>query len=215
MTKFLYLLLLVFVTITPQKSFALEEESYEITYDELVEKIKSKQKNYTQKRSITAWDQIAIYPSFGIIQTVTQVDTEGRDDYFQKGLQIAIGMELFSPYWFSETAFRNFGITKSKNYELSLKELDFKVGHKNLLSDAIEFRISTGVSTRHFRLTNEVTGFHEESKNPALITSAGLFSNTQNSPILLGLEANYRSLLVSSPIDKGSLGLNFIFMGYF
>lgn len=206
---------LFFVTIIPLQLKAFEEETVEVTYDELVEKIRSKQRNYTQKRAVTAWDQVAIYPSFAFIQTMTQVSADSKEDYFQKGLQIGIGMELFTPYWFSEAAYRNFGITKSKSYELSLKELDFKVGHKNLLSENIEFRISLGVSTRQFRLTNEETGFHNEEKNPALISSVGLFTNSPNSPVMLGAELNYRSLLVSSQTDKGSLGLNFIFMGYF
>lgn len=215
MTKYIIVLLYVTIIFFQSKSYSLEEETYEVTYDELVEKIHSKQKNLAYKHSASSWDQVAIYPSFGIIQAITQVQGDNHDDYFQKGLQIGIGMELFSPNWFSETTFRNFGITKSKNSELSLKELDFKLGHKSKLNHIIELRLSTGVSTRHFRLTNEETGFHSESKNPALITALGLFTNTEESPLLLGLEANYRSLLVSSSIDKGSLGLNFIFMGYF
>lgn len=215
MTKNFIFALLFFVTIIPMTLKASEEETVEVTYDELIEKIRSKQRNYTQKRAATAWDQVAIYPSFAFIQTMTQVRTDSKEDYFQKGLQIAIGMELFTPYWFSEAAYRNFGVTKSKAHELSLKELDFKVGHKNLLSDYMEFRASLGVSTRQFRLTNEETGLHSEEKNPALISAVGLFTNTQNSPVMLGAELNYRSLLVSSQTDKGSLGLNFVFMGYF
>ncbi|MCK6599473.1 MAG: hypothetical protein L6Q37_13995 [Bdellovibrionaceae bacterium] len=192
-----------------------KEETYELTYDQLLERIKNKQKKIVQTTAPTAWDQINIYPSFAFIQTMTQVQNTSHSSYFQKGLQIGIGMELFSSNWFSETAYRNFGITKNQADELYLKELDFKVGYKNLLGNALEFRLSSGVSTRNFRLSNEETGFHFESKNPALLLSCGIFSNTHQSPLLLGLEANVRNVLIANEIDKGSFGLNFIFMGYF
>ena len=124
-------------------------------------------------------------------------------------------MDLFSDSWYSETAFRNFGSSKSNTKELFLNELDFKVGHKNNLSAAVEYRLALGVSTRTIRLSDEINGIHIESKNPALISSMGILSSLPNSPLLLGLEFNYRSLLVANEFDKGSMGLNFIFMGYF
>ncbi len=207
--------IVLFLTLLPPKGNSSEDDPYEITYDQLIDKIRSRQKNYTQKRALTAWDQVSIYPSFSFIQSMIQINSIEKQNYFQNGMQIGIGMELFSTSWFAETTYRNFGVTKSNSYELTLKELDFKVGYKNLITNSIDFRASVGVSTRHFRLTNEEIGFHDESKNPALISALGMFSHIQDAPLILGLEANYRSLLVSSLSDKGSLGLDLIIMGYF
>lgn len=190
-------------------------ETEEYSYEELLDKIKTKQKRYTKKTASTPWDQIYLYPSFAVIQSYTKISSNIAPNFYHSGLQISLAMDLFSEHWFSETAFRNFGASKNDSKELFLKELDFKVGHKSYLSAAIEYRLSLGVSTRTIRLSDETAGYHQESKNPALITSMAILSTLPNSPLLLGLEFNYRSLLVANEFDKGSMGLNFIFMGYF
>lgn len=199
-----------------------EEEQQEFSYDELVQKIKSKQKGIVSNKIQTPWEQVKIYPSFGFIQTMSNVkipETEsilgGKETFFQRGLQISIGIELFSPYWYSETSYRNFGVTQTKDYEISLKELDFKIGHKNYFYNEFEYRLGLGVSTRNFRLTSERLGIHNENKNPAMITSFGILKQLSPSHVLVGLEADARTLLVPSDVDKGSFGLNFIMMGYF
>lgn len=206
--------ILLFLCISkPLTTLAAETEEY--SYEELLDKIKTKQKKYVKKTAATPWDQIYIYPSFALIQAYTKMASDVSPDFYHSGLQISLGMDLFSEHWYSETAFRNFGSSKTDTKELYLKELDFKIGHKNFISEAVEYRISLGVSTRTIRLSDDVAGFYQESKNPALISGIGLLSSLPNSPLLLGLEFNYRSLLVANEFDKGSMGLNFIFMGYF
>lgn len=212
--SFLFFSILLFL-LTSQSALSQSQETEEYSYEELLDKIKTKQKKYIRKTAGTPWDQIYIYPSFAIIQAYTKIASDLSPSFYHSGLQISLGMDLFSEHWFSETAFRNFGASKSESKELFLKELDFKIGHKNYLSDSVEYRFALGVSTRTIRLSDEATGFHQESKNPALISSIGLLSTLPNSPLLLGLEFNYRSLLVANEFDKGSFGLNFIFMGYF
>lgn len=213
-TSFLLLPILLLLT-TFQNAFAQTYETEEYSYEELLDKIKTKQKKYVKKAQATPWDQIYIYPSFAIIQSYTKISNNLAPNFYHSGLQISLGMDLFSEHWFSETAFRNFGASKTESKELFLKELDFKIGHKNYISESVEYRISLGVSTRTIRLSDEFMGIHHESKNPALISAIGLLSSLPSSPLLLGLELNYRSLLVASDFDKGSIGLNFIFMGYF
>ncbi len=205
--------ILLFLSISMQ-AFSQAVETEEYSYEELLDKIKTKQKKYVKKTAATPWDQIYLYPSFALIQSYTKIAGDVAPDFYHSGLQISLGMDLFSEHWYSETAFRNFGASKTDNKELFLKELDFKIGHKNYIAGTVEYRLSLGVSTRTIRLSDDV-GFHQESKNPALITGMGLLSALPNSPLLLGLEFNYRSLLVSNEFDKGSMGLNFIFMGYF
>lgn len=200
---------------TVQQTWAQTYETEEYSYEELLDKIKTKQKKYIKKTAGTPWDQIYIYPAFAVIQAYTKMADGLSPNFYHSGLQISLGMDLFSEHWFSETAFRNFGASKVESKELFLKELDFKIGHKNYITETVEYRLSFGVSTRSIRLSDELTGFHQESKNPALISSIGLLSSLPNSPLLLGLEFNYRSLLVANEFDKGSMGLNFIFMGYF
>jgi hypothetical protein len=205
----------LFLFSTQTVSAETKYETEEFSYEELLDKIKTKQKKYTKKTAASPWDQIYIYPSFAIIQSYTKIVNDVSPNFYHSGLQISLGMDLFSEHWFSETAFRNFGASKVESKELFLKELDFKIGHKSNITDAVEYRLSFGVSTRTIRLSDDVNGFYQESKNPALISSMGLLSTLPNSPVLLGLEFNYRSLLVANEFDKGSMGLNFIFMGYF
>lgn len=206
--------ILLFLTFST-KLYAQSAETEEYSYEELLDKIKTKQRKYVKKIAASPWDQIYIYPSFAVIQAYTKIANDISPSFYHSGLQISLGMDLFSEHWYSETAFRNFGASKTDSKELFLKELDFKIGHKNYVSGSLEYRVSLGVSTRTIRLSDELAGFHQESKNPALITGLGLLSALPNSPLLLGLEFNYRSLLVANEFDKGSMGLNFIFMGYF
>lgn len=197
------------------RAWAQSYETQEYSYEELLDKIKTKQKKYIKQSAGTPWDQIYIYPSFAVIQAYTKIASDLSPNFYHSGLQLSLGMDLFSEHWYSETSFRNFGASKVESKELFLKELDFKIGHKSNITDSLEYRLALGVSTRMIRLSDETTNFHEESKNPALISSFGLLSSVPNSPLLLGLEFNYRSLLVANDFDKGSMGLNFIFMGYF
>ncbi len=213
-TIFLLLSILLFLSAS-KNAFAQTYETEEYSYEELLDKIKTKQRKYIKKTESTPWDQIYIYPSFAVIQSYTKIASGTAPNFYHSGLQISLGMDLFSEHWFSETAFRNFGASKSESKELFLKELDFKIGHKNYLSETVEYRLSLGVSTRTIRISDDLVGLHQESKNPALISSIGLLSSLPSSPLLLGLELNYRSLLVANDFDKGSMGLNFIFMGYF
>ncbi len=199
----------------PKIAYSQQAETEEVSYEELLDKIKTKQRKFVKRTAASPWDQIYLYPSFALIQSYTKIASDLSPSFYHNGLQISLGMDLFSDHWYSETAFRNFGTSKTENKELYLKELDFKIGYKNYLMGSLECRLSMGVSTRTIRLSDETTGFNLESKNPALITGVGLLSSLPNSPLLLGLELNYRSLLVSNEFDKGSMGLNFIFMGYF
>lgn len=199
----------------PKQAFTQTFETEEYSYEELLDKIKTKQKKYVKRTAASPWDQIYLYPAFALIQSYTKISNDISPNFYHSGMQISLGMDLFSEHWYSETAFRNFGASKSDSRELFLKELDFKIGHKNNITGAIEYRFSLGVSTRTIRLSDELAGFHQESKNPALISGIGLLSSLPNSPLLLGLELNYRSLMVANEFDKGSMGLNFIFMGYF
>lgn len=206
--------ILLFLTFSHQ-AWSQNYETEEYSYEELLDKIKTKQKKYIKKTAATPWDQIYIYPSFAVIQAYTKISDGLSPNFYHSGLQISLGMDLFSEHWYSETAFRNFGASKVESKELYLKELDFKIGHKNYITGSLEYRLALGVSTRTIRLSDEIAGVHHESKNPALISSFGLLSSLPSSPLLLGLEFNYRSLLVANDFDKGSMGLNFIFMGYF
>lgn len=213
-TSKLFVAILLFLSVS-HRAWAQTYETEEYSYEELLDKIKTKQKKYIKQSAGTPWDQIYLYPSFAIIQAYTKIAGDISPNFYHSGLQISLGMDLFSEHWYSETAFRNFGASKVESKELFLKELDFKIGHKNYVSSAVEYRLAFGVSTRMIRISDELTGLHQESKNPALISSLGLFSSLPNSPLLLGLEFNYRSLLVANEFDRGSMGLNFIFMGYF
>lgn len=213
-TSRFFLSILLFLAVNHQ-AWSQTYETEEYSYEELLDKIKTKQRKYIKKTAATPWDQIYIYPSFAVIQAYTKIADGLSPNFYHSGLQISLGMDLFSEHWYSETAFRNFGASKVESKELFLKELDFKIGHKNTITGALEYRIALGVSTRTIRLSDEIAGIHQESKNPALISSFGLLSSLPNSPLLLGLEFNYRSLLVANDFDKGSMGLNFIFMGYF
>lgn len=213
-TSKLFIPILLFLLVAHQ-AWSQKYETEEYSYEELLDKIKTKQKRYIKQTAATPWDQIYLYPSFAVIQAYTKIAGDVSPNFYHSGLQISLGMDLFSEHWYSETAFRNFGASKVESKELFLKELDFKIGHKNYISGTVEYRLGLGISTRMIRISDELTGLHQESKNPALISSLGLLSSLPGSPLLLGLEANYRSLLVANDFDKGSMGLNFIFMGYF
>tara|TARA_B110001454_G_C12723278_1_gene436216 strand:+ start:13742 stop:14389 length:648 start_codon:yes stop_codon:yes gene_type:complete len=213
-TSKIFLSILLFLSIS-HHAWAQNYETEEYSYEELLDKIKTKQKKYIKQAAGTPWDQIYIYPSFAVIQAYTKISGDLAPNFYHSGLQLSVGMDLFSEHWYSETSFRNFGTTKVESKELALKELDFKIGHKSYITNSLEYRLALGVSTRMIRLSDETVNLHQESKNPALISSFGVLSSLPNSPLLLGLEINYRSLLVANDFDRGSTGLNFIFMGYF
>ena len=177
-------------------------EYEEVSYEDLLHRISNK-KTTLKKETSSPFDDVLIHAGLGYVMSFAQTSIQGENtSEHYAGLQLSLGINLFSPHWYSEAAWRNFGVHKKLTQESSLRELDFKLGYQNQLSPPWTYRLSTGLSTRFMHFSDLSRDLNVDSTTPALLGSFGLMAK-MNEVISIGADISYRSPLVPSN-DRGS-----------
>ncbi len=188
-------------------SSAEEPTEYEeVSYEDLLNRISNK-KTYLKKETASPFDDVSIHVGLGYVTSFAQASVQGNsisDQY--TGLQLSLGINLFSPHWYSEAAWRNYGFHKQLTQETGLRELDFKIGYQSELNTQWKYRLGTGLSTRFMHYSDTAKNINIDATTPALVGSFGMMAS-MNEVISIGAEASFRSPLVSST-DKGSWDLS-------
>jgi hypothetical protein len=116
-----------------------------------------------------------------------------------------VGKNIFLPQTFVEFAFRNFGPSFENSEELTLRNLDSKLGYDSILTNSLDLRLQTGLSLRYIALNSLDTNFSYRESGLAFLLSAGTeWKFHENGQMLFDISA--RSPL-SSSADKGSLSM--------
>lgn len=191
----------VLASSTSDKNKNVEYE--ELSYDDLLQKLSSKTKN-TTAQSFSAFDDISIHAGVGYINSFADIKTnDGTLRRHQNGMQLAIGMDLFSPNWYSEAGFKNFGVTTGTTDEISLKAIELKMGYRNQIQGPWSYTLNTGLSNRYLKFKNLKTGEQFESTTPSMLIGMGLL--TKISPGLeLEFDMNSKNPIVNETNDRGS-----------
>jgi len=177
-------------------------EVEEITYEQLVDRI-SQKKSILKSETLSAFDDVLIHASLGFVNSFSKAEVAGQiTDNHHSGLQLSLGVNLFSPRWYSEAVWRNFGYQNQNGQEIGLRELDFRVGHQDDLSSRWRYRMGTGLVTRFLRISDAKKSVDIDATTPGLLVNFGLYAS-MNQFISLGGETSYRSPLVASQ-DRGS-----------
>lgn len=193
----------------PSESLASSSEDpdyEEVSYEDLLHRI-SHQKSYIKQESTSPFDDVLIHAGLGYVTTFSQTSIQGNNFSNQfSGLQLSLGINLFSPHWYSEAAWRNYGVQNRLTQETGLRELDFRIGYQDAINNQLNYRLGTGLATRFFHYSDTAQSINVDATTPAMLINFGLFAK-MNEFLSLGGEASFRSPLVSSS-DKGSWDLS-------
>ncbi|KYG60381.1 hypothetical protein [Bdellovibrio bacteriovorus] len=180
----------------------------EVSYDQLLDELSSK-KNVMAAKQTSSFDDVRLHAGIGYVNTFTNIATQNKNfNRHASGIQLSMGMDLFSPNWYSEGVFRNYGVTSSGAEELSLKEFDLKLGYTNRLESIWNYSLSAGLSNRFMRFTDPTRNIDVNDTTPSLVISSG-FAAQVHKNLSLGAEVSARSAMVNRTADKNSFDFAF------
>lgn len=180
----------------------------EVSYDDLLNELSAK-KSHLNKNQNNSFDDVRLHAGVGYANSFMNIATQKQNfNRHASGIQLSLGMDLFSPNWYSEGVFRNYGLTSSGNEELTLREFDLKLGYTNKLESIWNYTISSGLSNRFLRFTDPTRNIDVDSTTPSLVISTG-FNAQVHRNLSLGAEVSARTALVNDTADKNSFDFAF------
>ena len=176
----------------------------EVSYDDLLNELSAKKKNFVKKEQ-SSFDDVRLHAGIGYTNSFTNISTkEDNITRHANGIQLSVGMDLFSSNWYSEGVFRNYGLTSSGSEEFSLRELDLKIGYTNKIDSLWSYSLSSGLSNRFLRYSDSARGISIDDTTPSLAISSGLNAQLHKN-LSIGAELGARSALINRTADKSSL----------
>lgn len=202
-------LLFLFVVLFFPKVWATE--SQDLTYEEILQEIQDQRSSAMKARVLKSQAPRSEAPSFhggfGSLSSFSTVKAFERKRYFENyGLQLTLGSDLFSKRWLAQGTFRNYWIAARPDQELALRQIDLKIGARQVWQLPWTSRIGVGLSTRFLTYRDLISRQSEDEVSPAFLFWGGV--TAQLSPTVgLGVEAGGRAPFVTSQLDQGSLEL--------
>ncbi|MBX2989249.1 MAG: hypothetical protein KF802_15280 [Bdellovibrionaceae bacterium] len=196
--------LVAFSCLTMVQSARASEEVEELSYEDLVEQLSSRQKAQAPPAG-SPFDEVRIHPGLGFVNSFSSFQVDGKNlSRNQNGMQLSLGVDLFSPNWMAEVAWRNFGETRAGAEEHYLRELDLKFLHRSPIDANWDYRLQGGLAQRQLRLTDEAKNIRISDDTPAVLGSIGAAARL-NSLSSLNFDLGARSPVVGRTADKGSV----------
>lgn len=185
-----------------------KEDYEEVSYDDLLNELSAKKKNMASGQT-SSFDDVRLHAGIGYVNGFTNISA-GNSNYNRhaNGIQLSLGMDLFSPNWYSEGVFKNYGVTSSGSEELTLRELDLKIGYTNKLESIWSYNIATGLSNRFLQFTDTAKDVRVDDTTPSLIISTG-FAAQVHRHLSIGAEVSAHTAMVNKTADKNSFDFAF------
>lgn len=192
-----------------QPTMVLAKDYEEVSYDELVNELHSKSRRQQLRVAHDDFDDVRILAGVGLVTGFTNISAQQQNfNRHASGIQLALGMELFSPNWYSEGVFRNFGTSNNGDEELSLRDIDLKVGFKSDVERIYSYNIAAGLSNRFMKFSKTQGQISVNETTPSMVIASGIQAHL-NRTVSLGVELSARSSLANQSSDKHSLDFAF------
>lgn len=217
--SFAYIAIYTFVQLIPihsvhASSNSAKEEYVEVSYDELLDQLQKRQKQY-QYPKVSAFDKAKIRAGIGLVNNFSTFNLNNTTQQRQQnGMQLSLGMDLFSRNWYAESLFKNYGITSYSNEEINLKEWDLRIGHLNYFTTNFGYTISSGISNRYFKYSHRNLNIDQNFETPFWTLSSSAFIQA-TSYVTFGLELNIKTALIDRTQDKSATDFAFRMDTYF
>lgn len=198
--------LLLFAAIPTMAQSAPDSDVEEMTYEDLVDALAARQKRF-EPREKSAFDDVRIHAGLGMVNSFSNFRLLGKNAArYQNGMQLSIGVDLFSPNWFSEAAWRNFGLTTHGPEEHTLRELDLKLGYRDIMEGQWSYRIQGGLANRMLKLSDPTRGLSIDEVTPGFVGGLGA-SLEMNRSTSLNFDLSGRAPVVGDAVDQGGFDL--------
>lgn len=99
-------------------------------------------------------------------------------------------------------------MTSSGSEELTLREIDLKIGYTNRLESIWSYVLSAGLSNRFMRFTDSTKNIDVDEMTPSLSVSTGFFAQVHRR-VSLGAEVSAKTAIVNRTSDKNSFDFAF------
>lgn len=176
----------------------------EVSYEQLLDELDASQRSSMRTQKIQDdFDAVRLHAGIGLTNTFMNVISQDSTiNEHSSGIQLSLGIDLFSPNWYSEGVFKNYGVSTKGTQELRLREFDLKVGYTNTLKSIWSYSLSTGLSNRFLEFSDKSKNINIDETTPSLIISTGIKAQL-NKNLSLGAEISAHSAFVDTA-DRNS-----------
>jgi hypothetical protein len=194
------------LTLMPTLVQAASSSDYEeVSYDDLVQELSTKSKVATEAPSVGVPKLSA---GIGYANTFTNIAANNKSyNRYANGIQLSLGSELFSPEYYTEGIFKNYGSPNSGE-DFSIRELDLNLGYKNTLQGIWKYTVSTGISNRFLKFEDPDNSVNVDDTTPAFMVSTGFMAQVHKR-LSFGGEVSLRQSMISKTADKNSVDFAF------
>ncbi len=207
-----HLLLIPLLIIGPTKVWALDDDAEEVSYDQLLKELTLK--NRPQKIERDPLENIDIHAGFAMVSSLLQIKPQDQNFYrFHNGMQLSVGIDLLSPRWTAEGAFRNFGIQNKGTETLSVREFDLKLFNRGQ-GAFWGHRLGGGLGTRYVKYEDSALNIIRNDTTPVSIFFAGVDAHISKE-VSLGCELGTRISLLNDTVDRQAMDLTLRLDAYF
>lgn len=192
------------------------EEDEGLGYDAIIQKLTRAEAPVEQEDTLL--DDVKIHVGVGLANALYSIRHGNGDSTYaaQRGVEIALGIDLFSKYWIAEGSFRNYGQQKFENATVGLKEFDLKMIHRNQLSQGWGYRLGGGIAARYLSMEYQGPGlkYSGEYQTPASVVQGGIES-LLTKRFSLGADLSWKSALIEETPDRSSYEVVVRLAGHF
>ncbi|HVK60231.1 MAG TPA: hypothetical protein VM432_01725 [Bdellovibrionales bacterium] len=194
---------------TSPLAHAEDEESQMIDYDTIVDQLHRETNTSKTKRpgggSDDPFAEVWMHGGVGLATVIQSVHLESGKSHVlnQRGIQAALGIDLFSPNWMAEGTARNFGESEENAIRSTIQEFELKVLYKNRTGQRLGYRVGGGLTARYLSI-KEPGEAQKDYTTPSSVATAGL-DFYMNDRFSIGADLNGRSAMIGETIDKNSI----------
>lgn len=178
----------------------------EVSYDSLLNELHKKKDRYVSAPD--PFENILIHSGVAAVNSISNVSVLGVNHvHYHNGIQLSVGIDLFSTHWYTEGAFRNFGTSQQGQETASLREFDLRVMYKGNFNEVFGYRFGGGIASRYYKISDPGASFNSDDTTPASVFVTGVAAHLSKN-LDFGAELGGRSAMVSTTADKGAVDLS-------
>lgn len=224
-TKRLFIFLFSILLISPK---ALPSSEEEISYDAIVSEL-SRSTDVLPTVDSDPFNNVQIHLGVGIANSLFSVQHKnGQTTHAsQRGVQIGIGIDLFSPQWVAEGTLTNYGQREYDQSRIALNEFGLRGAYVTPLDQSLSLRLGAGLTARYLNMSYLDISTHDEKNGrslarreeayitPTTLVFVGLDTYLSRR-LSIGAEVAARSSLTSDETpDHSALDLTLNLSGHF
>ncbi len=196
-------------------SLGTDTEPDSMGYDAIVNSLNKEQQKQAAatrvrqpvKNDESSFDSVWMHGGVGFANYIESVRfSDGTTAQLnQKGIQAALGIDLFSMNWMAEGTARSFAEEGDAKVRSAVHEFELKVIYKDRISPRLGFRAGAGLTGRYLTIKRQGLADEDYTTPTSVATLGGdLFMSDRFS---IGADVNARNSLIGETIDHNSFDL--------